>query len=130
MLRNWEHGICYISQNWWSNFHKILILHPKLHKKVTKNTINLYGKKIRPTNLQDFLFTMNYINGKNLKEFKISDLTPIGWPTIEWPLFVYSLLYLANLKLNLLLYKLFKVGHSPSKKIFLICFNDSPSKMM
>ena len=28
---------------------------------------------------------MNYINGKNLKEFKTFDLTPIRWPTMEWP---------------------------------------------
>ena len=26
--------------------------------------------------------------------------------------------------------KYFKVGFSPSKKVFFICFNDSPSKMM
>ena len=36
ILRNWEHGIEHISQKWWSNFHKILILHSKLHKKVKK----------------------------------------------------------------------------------------------
>ena len=32
ILSNWEHGIGYISQNWWSNFHEILILLPKSHK--------------------------------------------------------------------------------------------------
>ena len=28
------------------------------------------------------------------------------------------------------IWNIFKVGFSPSKKIFIICFNDSPSKMM
>ena len=36
---------------------------PKLHKKVTKNTMNLQGKKIRSSNFQESLFSMNYIKG-------------------------------------------------------------------
>ena len=49
--------------------------------------IYLKGTKTRPSNFQEFLFLMSYVNDKNLKEFKIFDLTPIGWPTMEWPIY-------------------------------------------
>ena len=51
---------------------------PKLHKYISKE---------KRLDLQEFLFLMSYINDKNLKEFKIFDLTPIGWPTMEWPIY-------------------------------------------
>ena len=70
ILRNQEHGIDYISQIWWSNFHKISILFVKFHKK----------------SFEDYLFSISCINGGNLKEFKFFDLAPTGWPTIEWPI--------------------------------------------
>ena len=44
-LRNWGHGIEYPSMTWWSNVHKSLIFHPKLHKKVTNKYHKSLGKK-------------------------------------------------------------------------------------
>ena len=37
-------------------------------------------EKIRSSNIPDFIFSMNIINAKNLKKFKIFDLTSI-WMT-------------------------------------------------
>ena len=98
LFRTWEHRIECISQNSWSNFHETLILHPKLHKEVKKNTMNLSGKNIRPSSFQDFFLSMNNINGKNLKEFNIFDLTPIGWPwndnIMYYKYYVYIYIYI------------------------------------
>ena len=44
ILRHWELGIEYIRQNWWSNFHEILVLLPKSLKKIWKNNISLIKK--------------------------------------------------------------------------------------
>ena len=55
------------------------------HKKITKNIKLSKKKEIRPSNFQDFLFSMSSVNGENLQEFKIFDLTSIGRPTMEWP---------------------------------------------
>ena len=57
---------------------------PKISQKSQKECHKFLRKKVRPWIFQDFLFSMNYINDKNLKEFEIFDLTPIGWPTMEW----------------------------------------------
>ena len=84
ICRNWEHGIEYISQNWWSNFHEISILLPKSHTKIRKNTIVFQGKNIRLSNFQDHFFSKSFINCGNLKEFEIFNWTPIRWLTMEW----------------------------------------------
>ena len=45
----------------------------------------LQGKKIWPSNFQNFLISMSYNHSRNLKEFKIFDLTLIVWSTMEQP---------------------------------------------
>ena len=85
ILRNREHGIEYISQNWWSKFHESSILILKFHKNIRKNTIARQARKIRPSNFQCYFLSVSCINGGNLKEFKIFDLTLNGWPAMECP---------------------------------------------
>ena len=62
-LRNWEHRTEYISENWWSNFHKISVLPWKSHKKkIQKNYHNSLWINIRLSNFQDYFFSMSCIN--------------------------------------------------------------------
>ena len=63
--------------------------------------------------------------GGNIIEFLDSNLTVVDIPKIV------SLVNIEKyLRGNNLPDLLIKVGLSPSKKVFFICFNDSPSKMM
>ena len=67
---------------------------------------------------------MKRIEG-NIIEFLDSNLTVVDIPKIV------SLVNIEKyLRGNNLPDLLIKVGLSPSKKVFFICFNDSPSKMM
>ena len=60
---------------------------------------------------------MSCIDCGNLKEFKISDLTPIGWATMEWPNTEKDHLNFPN--------KLVLKPGSPLPKNCFVCFNDN-----
>ena len=49
-----------------------------------KIAITLQGQRIWWSNFQNFLIWVSYNHSRNLKEFKIFDLAPIGWSTMEW----------------------------------------------
>ena len=60
---------------------------------------------------------MSCIDCGNLKEFKISDLAPIGWATMEWPNTEKDHLNFPN--------KLVLKSGSPLPKNCFVCFNDN-----
>ena len=93
--------------------------------------INWYDRyiinKICPSKFLNFLISMSYNHSRNLKEFKISDLIPIRWSTMEWTSLQFWLsVKLQNKELQIKIDK--KIMCTSTITIKLKCFHASMIK--